>query len=272
MVQNASDEAALTGAAKSPISEQEMTAALGPSAPQSARDAIIAKLPTTSIDDHGTPRTRYVWEGDMLLSREEVNGVLRGDVAPSAKAGLQPELKVMVDQQGRPTFWPKGQRSLTYAIDRASFPNGAVDRATKAMAQAAHDWEKACPTCGLTIREVPSGRATFTVRYQKQNVPYIAASFFPADAAWQRVLFIAAPFYTMSEDPAGVLRHELGHVLGYRHEHIGGVPGCGYEDSQWIAVTPYDPKSVMHYPCGGGGTLLMQLSPSDITGHKKIYS
>jgi hypothetical protein len=272
-IQQPGAEAAFTGSESSSITESEMSAAIGRNAPQSARDAVISKLPTTTIDDNGTPRTRYVWEGDMLLSREEVNAMLRAEAPGATGAGMQPELKVMVDQSGNPTFWSRGQRALTYVVNRRSFPSpDKADLAVRALSEAARDWQNACPACGLTIREVPTGNATFTVTYQPQNVPYVAAAFFPADPPWRRVVYIAAGFYRMGEDPAGVLRHELGHTLGYRHEHIAGVPGCRLENNQWTALTPYDPRSVMHYPCGGGGTRLMQLSPSDVAGHTRLYS
>jgi hypothetical protein len=116
--------------------------------------------------------------------------------------------------------------------------------------------------------------ATFRVQYQPEDVPYIAAAFFPHDPLYRRIVYIARDFYDpgMGFTQAGVLRHELGHVLGYRHEHIVGIPGCRLEGSQWKELTPYDPKSVMHYFCGGGGTSEMKLSGSDIAGHTKLYS
>ncbi len=254
------------------ISSSDVSAAAAAGATQAARDALIAKLPTTTYDDGGIPRTRYVWEGDMLLTREQVNAMLKPDAAARVPGGVKTELKVMTDAQGNRAFWPRGQRELTYVVDRQTFPSPAqAEKAATALTTAARDWQSACPSCGLTIKESTGGTATFRVKYQPAAAPYIAASFFPNDPPARRVLFIAAPFYTMSEDPAGVLRHELGHTLGYRHEHIAGVPGCSFEDSNWKALTKYDATSVMHYPCGGGGTRLMKLSAADVAGHSRLY-
>lgn len=58
---------------------------------------------------------------------------------------------------------------------------------------------------------------------------------------------------------AGLLRHELGHVLAFRHEHPWAPGGCGGETPNHLAsdtggrrLTTYDQQSVMHYDglCG----------------------
>lgn len=71
----------------------------------------------------------------------------------------------------------------------------------------------------------------------------------------------------------GVLRHELGHVLGLRHEHIR-YPGTSCtENTHWRAVTQDDSNSMMHYRhCLGStsyGDLVM--TATDAAGLRQLY-
>jgi hypothetical protein len=71
----------------------------------------------------------------------------------------------------------------------------------------------------------------------------------------------------------GVFRHELGHVLGLRHEHIRAPGTWCTEDTSWRAVTAYDSNSVMHYPWCPGATNVGDLfiTASDAAGVKALY-
>lgn len=245
---------------------------MAPGAAFELREALVAKLPRVVIDDNGTERERIVWEGDQLLTRSQVFARL---AAADAAAATPPEgeLRVIVDGFGRPTFWSPRERQLTYWIHAESFRAEAeYDFMKSALAQAASDWEAICPECDLTIREVDSPEsATFKVQYMRGSQPFVAASFFPDDPPWRRYLYVGSDFFVTNFSKTGILRHELGHVLGYRHEHIVGVAGCYREDNMWRSLTNYDPKSVMHYFCGGGGTRELMISESDKIGHRRLY-
>jgi hypothetical protein len=73
----------------------------------------------------------------------------------------------------------------------------------------------------------------------------------------------------------GVFRHELGHILGLRHEHVhpsSGAPGSCAEGGPWRSVTGYDKFSVMHYPwCNGVMTSDLSITSADALGVNKLY-
>lgn len=78
----------------------------------------------------------------------------------------------------------------------------------------------------------------------------------------------------------GVARHELGHMLGFRHEHPWDSPAAcseqqtysGTPDLTGRQLTAYDVASVMHYPsCDGLTGQDYQLSPLDGDGARSIY-
>jgi hypothetical protein len=104
--------------------------------------------------------------------------------------------------------------------------------------------------------------------------PYLARSFFPSSPRASREVLIDS---TSLPPPRpltlpGVLRHELGHVLGLRHEHTRLRSNRCYEDANWRAVTPYDVRSVMHYPqCAGVEGRDLTLTALDQQGIRLLY-
>jgi len=74
----------------------------------------------------------------------------------------------------------------------------------------------------------------------------------------------------------GVMRHELGHILGLRHEHpFGPSPICGentvHGDIGGRVLTDYDLLSVMHYPQCGSNVWDFAISEKDAVGVREIY-
>ena len=82
--------------------------------------------------------------------------------------------------------------------------------------------------------------------------------------------------------PVGVFRHELGHINGFRHEHIRAVePDCregpvvctrdGATCQGAEYLTEYDVESVMHIPCGGVSVTSWEISELDGVGARILY-
>ncbi len=107
-----------------------------------------------------------------------------------------------------------------------------------------------------------------------RQAKFKARAFFPGSEPHKRKIQINRRF----ADSAGsemqrLMLHELGHVLGLRHEHIhldagGDCPELGEFDP----VTDYDPASIMHYPsCGPKKLQNFVLSDLDKDGIASLY-
>lgn len=221
----------------------------------------------------------YVIEGDILMTEQEVVQQYLTTRVADGKLKPGPELKINVLPSGALDRYDRTHRTLTYALDRRTFADDASFQAVgRNVALATIAWENACTSCAVSFRRMKAhdpapthSLVNFIVRNVDVGGNYIAAAFFPHEAPSRRFLNLDRSYYSTPYDKVGVIRHELGHVLGYRHEHIAGIPGCYMEDSNWKSLTSYDRKSVMHYFCGGGGSLELTLTPTDIAGHRVAY-
>jgi hypothetical protein len=214
---------------------------------------------------------RYIIEGDLIISREEIESYLKGLKSPESAPIKSEELVINIVGGKFDYLVLPAKRHLTYQFDIASFPSTQAYEFTRTnFRKAADDWTAACPQCGISFAESSTSNP-FVIRYENVTGGPIAQAFFPSSV--DRTLRVFPSYFEpgMGFDPVGVLRHETGHILGYRHEHIQNIPGCSTEGTDWKPITPYTPNSVMHYFCGGKGSFDLSLRDSDIRGHRCVY-
>ena len=197
-------------------------------------------------------------------------------VKPSLVTGL-----TLATTAGMDVKWNQQDKmKLSYCVSTAFGSRHA--NVVQQMESASSDWEKVASvdfthdaaqdaTCGPTNQAV-----VFDMRPVNLG-DYLARAFFPDEPRAARNVLIDESSFQLAPPPEklqlpGILRHELGHTLGFRHEHTRPESGTCFEDSNWRPLTSYDAFSVMHYPqCNGQGDWSLILTPRDMAATACLY-
>jgi serine protease len=183
---------------------------------------------------------------------------------------------------GADVKWNETQkRNITYCVG-ASF--GANKAAVVAAMEAAttNGWEKFADVnfVHLTNEDANCTAQNANVVFDVNQVtgqPYLARAFFPNSGRAQRNVLIDTssfnPAQTGNIPLANIVAHELGHTLGFRHEHTRPEANAGecFEDNQFRGLTTYDSGSVMHYPQCNGTSTTLAFTARDQEGVRLLY-
>jgi hypothetical protein len=228
-----------------------------------------------------------VFQGDVAVSEADLQQYISGTGAANVLPhfGLSDFHDLKVDEKyGILNYWRvQRDRKMTYALDGKSFPKTSDYYAVqKAFVAAAADWVATCRECGISFDyrwaldwkdPVPSTNLTFVISRRKSDGAFVALSFFPDQPTEQRVVHVDDSFQTTIHDPVGIFRHEIGHILGYRHERPDDpTSGCALENGSWFPITEAPDESVMQYTCGTTGKpRTFKITDSDRIGHRQLY-
>lgn len=206
-----------------------------------------------------------------------------------SRLGLITGLTVMSNNAVDATWDPTERHALNYCV--SDLFGDRKQEVLSAMQEATVQWQQIADVT-FVYRPEQDARCNNRNAQVVFNVTptsdifarYIARAFFPSNKERQRreVLVNFTAHDNMTSDTSlagdysltGVLRHELGHVLGFRHEHIRDEAQAYFckEDENYRPITTYDAKSVMHYPqCNGAGDWGLALSDMDARGAAFFY-
>ncbi len=226
---------------------------------------------------------KYIVNGDTSIADEKLlrefyeQNVAAEPAPPSANS---PEFAVAT-VGGLQAVWSTAQkRALTYCVSESFGPR--YHQMVAQMQNATSSWESVADIDFIHLMSEDSAcnagnsNVVFDVRPVNVFGEYLARAFFPNESRADRNVLVDESSFRLDPNQVlqlvGILRHELGHTIGARHEHTRPEAGICFEDQNWQPLTDYDPFSVMHYPqCNGLGDWSLTLTNKDKNGVACLY-
>jgi hypothetical protein len=224
---------------------------------------------------------KYIVSGDIaIFGRDQLREFFETRIKQEAPEPV-PGALIVHRVRNRDAIWNSTLRTrLTYCVSNEF--SERHQRVVEEMYAATGAWEEAV---NVDFIHIPAEDADctasnpdvlFDIRPVNVNGQYLARAFFPNEPRRVRNVLIDESSFRLDPNTAlqlvGILRHELGHTLGWRHEHTRPESGTCFEDNDWRPLTDYDRFSVMHYPqCNGGADWSLSLTTKDRNGAACVY-
>ncbi|GAB1312320.1 hypothetical protein MFIFM68171_02530 [Madurella fahalii] len=169
---------------------------------------------------------------------------------------------------GRPSCllrWKPGS-VVTFAVSRNTFPEKFLSVFERALTVAIDDWNNR--NIGVRFKRVANNeRAVFKIKYDRTlHGPVYAKAFFPNFEKRTLRVSNAALSATSHGFLSNILRHELGHVLGLRHED------AGTKEKRYpsVELTPPNTRSIMISQFSP--EINVRIQESDVAALRQLYT
>lgn len=184
---------------------------------------------------------------------------------------------------GRADIWDSERRkNLTYCVSK-EFEEHEHSALVAALAEASAEWERYADVDFIYRADADADcnpeapGILFAVVFRELGSGVYAQAPFPSFQQRDRRLEVNDEAFSIGPrqrfDLTGLMRHELGHVLGFDHEQSRPEAGACFEPNDSFGATSYDPRSVMHYPACSGASAFsgFMLSDLDKSGVACVY-